>query len=211
MFLAEFGAWFLRLCVAALDVPVLHPAVAESFRCRLAAARSNPGACLLVAQRCVQATTRSTTCVARRARRTTLRSLAARLRGTGWSSCVMAMECNRCCLVARPTSRQGVKVERLLLRRASGRVMPGRCRSCAWGWFLFIIVYKPIRTPPSSDRRSSTLPRLKPLVIFRFFDHNPAPLKLIKECCDDMHAFLSAHPDNVIAVHCKAGKGRTGL
>jgi len=46
---------------------------------------------------------------------------------------------------------------------------------------------------------------------YRFFDHNPAPLKVIRECVEDIHAFLSAHPDNVVAVHCKAGKGRTGL
>ena len=28
--------------------------------------------------------------------------------------------------------------------------------------------------------------------------------------CRDAHAYLSQHPDNVIAAHCKAGKGRTG-
>jgi len=26
-----------------------------------------------------------------------------------------------------------------------------------------------------------------------------------------MHRFLQANPDNVVAVHCKDGKGRTGL
>lgn len=36
---------------------------------------------------------------------------------------------------------------------------------------------------------------------FGFFDHNPASLKLIRECIDDMHAFLLADPENVVAVH----------
>lgn len=46
---------------------------------------------------------------------------------------------------------------------------------------------------------------------FPFDDHNPCMLEVIPRACADMHAWLAAHPDNVIAVHCKAGKGRTGL
>lgn len=49
------------------------------------------------------------------------------------------------------------------------------------------------------------------VVGYRFFDHNPAPLATIAACCEDMHKWLAADPDNVVAVHCKAGKGRTGL
>ena len=44
-----------------------------------------------------------------------------------------------------------------------------------------------------------------------FFDHNPAPLATIAAAVADMHRWLSADPANVAAVHCKAGKGRTGL
>jgi phosphatidylinositol-3,4,5-trisphosphate 3-phosphatase/dual-specificity protein phosphatase PTEN len=46
---------------------------------------------------------------------------------------------------------------------------------------------------------------------FPFDDHNPPPLALIWPCCASMHAHLAASPAHVAAVHCKAGKGRTGL
>ena len=36
-------------------------------------------------------------------------------------------------------------------------------------------------------------------------------LQLMLDFCQDAEAFLQADADNVIAVHCKAGKGRTGV
>ena len=36
-------------------------------------------------------------------------------------------------------------------------------------------------------------------------------LQLMLDFCQDAEAFLQADSDNVIAVHCKAGKGRTGV
>lgn len=46
---------------------------------------------------------------------------------------------------------------------------------------------------------------------FPMKDHNPTDLIMMLEFCIDAYLYLSQHDDNVIAVHCKAGKGRTGL
>ncbi len=44
-----------------------------------------------------------------------------------------------------------------------------------------------------------------------FDDHNPCPLNMIKPFCDSIDHFLRIDDRNTVAVHCKAGKGRTGL
>eukprot|EP00761_Pharyngomonas_kirbyi_P008224 gb/GECH01008235.1/.p1 GENE.gb/GECH01008235.1/~~gb/GECH01008235.1/.p1 ORF type:complete len:470 (+),score=68.08 gb/GECH01008235.1/:1-1410(+) len=46
---------------------------------------------------------------------------------------------------------------------------------------------------------------------FPFYDHNAPPFELIQECCENLKSWLDQHPDNVAVIHCKAGKGRTGL
>eukprot|EP00735_Rhodelphis_limneticus_P014826 TRINITY_DN8923_c0_g1::TRINITY_DN8923_c0_g1_i1::g.24719::m.24719 TRINITY_DN8923_c0_g1::TRINITY_DN8923_c0_g1_i1::g.24719 ORF type:complete len:133 (+),score=11.80,sp/Q8T9S7/PTEN_DICDI/52.31/6e-44,Y_phosphatase3/PF13350.1/1.5e-05,DSPc/PF00782.15/0.00021,Y_phosphatase/PF00102.22/0.0016,PTPlike_phytase/PF14566.1/0.0025,CDKN3/PF05706.7/0.0057,Y_phosphatase2/PF03162.8/0.0084 TRINITY_DN8923_c0_g1_i1:305-703(+) len=46
---------------------------------------------------------------------------------------------------------------------------------------------------------------------FPFDDHCPPPMDLMRAFCEDAAAFLTADPRHVVAVHCKAGKGRTGL
>lgn len=42
-------------------------------------------------------------------------------------------------------------------------------------------------------------------------DHNPGPVPLIFKFTVDAVLYLAEDPENTIAVHCKAGKGRTGL
>ena len=49
------------------------------------------------------------------------------------------------------------------------------------------------------------------VVRFPFEDHNPCPLHVMLEFCEHVEHFLRADPEHVVAIHCKAGKGRTGL
>ena len=46
--------------------------------------------------------------------------------------------------------------------------------------------------------------------LFPFQDHQSCPVKLMLEFCIDVCIFLLKDDENVAAVHCKAGKGRTG-
>lgn len=47
--------------------------------------------------------------------------------------------------------------------------------------------------------------------LFPSKDHNPCPIKLILEFCVDICLYLIKNPEGVAAIHCKAGKGRTGV
>lgn len=46
---------------------------------------------------------------------------------------------------------------------------------------------------------------------FPFDDHQPPPLPLLMSLATTLRAFLLEHEENVLAIHCKAGKGRTGV
>ena len=47
--------------------------------------------------------------------------------------------------------------------------------------------------------------------LFPFNDHSPCPCKLILDFCVDICLYLTANPEGIAAIHCKAGKGRTGV
>lgn len=46
---------------------------------------------------------------------------------------------------------------------------------------------------------------------FPFNDHNCPPLQLVAAFCQSAYSWLKSDLDNVVVVHCKAGKARTGL
>jgi len=46
---------------------------------------------------------------------------------------------------------------------------------------------------------------------FPFMDHNPGPLLQVFKLVLDQVLYLANDPMSMVAVHCKAGKGRTGL
>ena len=51
----------------------------------------------------------------------------------------------------------------------------------------------------------------KKVGLFPFNDHAPCPIKLILDFCVDLCLYLTVHPNGVACIHCKAGKGRTGV
>lgn len=46
---------------------------------------------------------------------------------------------------------------------------------------------------------------------FPFDDHNAPPFTIFIPFCRSVDEWLKQHPDNVCVIHCKAGKGRTGV
>jgi len=49
------------------------------------------------------------------------------------------------------------------------------------------------------------------VAMYPFEDHNAPALQMIEDSMSDMARWLDDHPKNVVAIHCKAGKGRTGI
>ncbi|BHF69150.1 hypothetical protein SprV_0301219200 [Sparganum proliferum] len=50
-----------------------------------------------------------------------------------------------------------------------------------------------------------------PVVRYPFSDHSAPQFDQIMALCEDAMQFLNLHPENIVAINCKAGKGRTGV
>ncbi|KAI3813233.1 hypothetical protein L1987_17952 [Smallanthus sonchifolius] len=46
---------------------------------------------------------------------------------------------------------------------------------------------------------------------YPFDDNHVPPLQMVKEFCESVHSWLSSDTNNIVVIHCMAGKGRTGL
>lgn len=46
---------------------------------------------------------------------------------------------------------------------------------------------------------------------YPFMDDTCPPLESVVDFCENAKAWLDAHEDNVVSLHCKAGKGRAGI
>ncbi len=47
--------------------------------------------------------------------------------------------------------------------------------------------------------------------MFPWYDHSVPPLGMMSYFCKDIEEWLNEDEENIVAIHCKAGKGRTGL
>ena len=77
----------------------------------------------------------------------------------------------------------------------------------------FVFTQQPVAVYNLCSERSYEASLLAPSCSvhrFPFDDHNTPSLALMRDCCEHMATHMAADEQNVCAVHCKAGKGRTG-
>ena len=62
-----------------------------------------------------------------------------------------------------------------------------------------------------SERKYDTAFFSGQVVDMGFPDHHAPPLDVLWTICHSMHSWLQSSENNVVVVHCRAGKGRTGV
>ncbi|KAL9557418.1 hypothetical protein PS6_001849 [Mucor atramentarius] len=71
-----------------------------------------------------------------------------------------------------------------------------------------IIMY--VTIPPSRKEKQYDLSRFENAANFPFLDHQAPSFDTLVDFCVDASAWLDKDKENVVVIHCKAGKGRTG-
>lgn len=62
-----------------------------------------------------------------------------------------------------------------------------------------------------SERKYESASAFKHWAWYPFEDHNPCAFEVMNQFCRDVDDWLFSDPDHLVAIHCKAGKGRTGM
>ena len=72
-------------------------------------------------------------------------------------------------------------------------------------------LYAMVNLCDERDYQDADFPRAARIMRYPFEDHHAPALRALHAFCERAHAFMNLDGRHVLAVHCKAGKGRTGV